>query len=113
MISGRVKVKHGVEVAELREESVIFTDGSEIPADVVIFAYVCLLLHQSFILVGFNCRTGYQSIHHEFVRIFGKETIDRAGPIWGIDEEGEQRNVYRPTGHPAVNLTIPESSYLT
>lgn len=40
VISGRVKVKHGVEVAEFKEESVVFSDGSEIPADVIIFAYV-------------------------------------------------------------------------
>ncbi|KXN81177.1 putative indole-3-pyruvate monooxygenase YUCCA7 [Leucoagaricus sp. SymC.cos] len=84
VISGRVGVKHGVEVAELKEESVVFTDGSEIPADVVIFA------------------TGYESIHHTLIKIFGKETIDRAGGIWGLDEEGELRNVYRPSGHPGL-----------
>lgn len=38
VLSGRVKVKHGVEIAELKEESVVLTDGSELPADVVIFA---------------------------------------------------------------------------
>lgn len=46
MISGRVKVKHGVEVAELKENSVVFSDGSEIPADAVIFAYVLVSLLQ-------------------------------------------------------------------
>ncbi|KAF9449017.1 FAD/NAD(P)-binding domain-containing protein [Macrolepiota fuliginosa MF-IS2] len=84
VISGRVKVKHGVEVAELKEDSVVFTDGSEILADAVIFA------------------TGYHSINDELVRIFGKTTVDRAGQMWGLDEEGELRNVYRPTGHPAL-----------
>jgi hypothetical protein len=43
VISGRVQVKHGVEIDEMKEESVVFTDGSEIPADVIIFAYVFLL----------------------------------------------------------------------
>ncbi|KAF5356908.1 hypothetical protein D9756_006870 [Leucocoprinus leucothites] len=84
IISGRVGVKHGVEVAELKEESVVFTDGSEIPADAVIFA------------------TGYRSIHENLVRIFGEETVQRTSPIWGLDAEGELRNVYRQTGHPGL-----------
>ncbi|KAF9448823.1 FAD/NAD(P)-binding domain-containing protein [Macrolepiota fuliginosa MF-IS2] len=84
VISGRVKVKHGVELAELKEESVVFTDGSEVPADAVIFA------------------TGFDSIHDDIVKIFGKTTIDRAGQLGGTDEEGELKNVYRPTGHPAL-----------
>jgi hypothetical protein len=46
VISGQVAVKHGVEVVELKEESVVFTDGSEVPADVVIFA--CVLGINSF-----------------------------------------------------------------
>lgn len=84
ILSGRVGVKHGVEIAEMREESVIFTDGSEIPADAVIFA------------------TGYRPVRENQVRIFGEETIQRAGPMWGLDDEGELNGVYRPTGHPAL-----------
>lgn len=85
VLSGRVNVKHGVEVACLKEDAVVFTDGSEVPADVVIFA------------------TGYKSAHENFMKIFGKETIDRTGKhFWGLDEEGELRNVFRPTGHPAL-----------
>lgn len=41
IISGRVKVKHGVEVARLEPDSVVFTDGSSVAADVVIMAYAC------------------------------------------------------------------------
>jgi NADH dehydrogenase FAD-containing subunit len=40
VISGRVQVKYGAEVASFKEESVVLSDGSEIPADAVIFAYV-------------------------------------------------------------------------
>lgn len=40
------------------------------------------------------------------MEIFGQETIQRAGLLWGLDEEGELRNVYRPTGHPAVSVLV-------
>lgn len=37
---GKVKVKQGVEIDHLEAEQVIFTDGSTIPADVIIFSCV-------------------------------------------------------------------------
>jgi len=109
ILCGRVGVKHGVELAEMREESVIMTDGSEIPADAVIFAYVPFFNA----LYGFECnpyRTGYHSIHESLVQMFGEETMKRAGRFWGLDEEGELRQVYRPSGHPAVSSTISRAS---
>ncbi|KAJ3574925.1 hypothetical protein NP233_g1442 [Leucocoprinus birnbaumii] len=84
IISGRVVVKHGVEIAEAKEESVVFSDGSEIPADDVIFA------------------TGYHPPYANLVKIFGEEMAQRGGHYWGLDDEGELRGVYRPTGHPAL-----------
>ncbi|EKM77860.1 hypothetical protein AGABI1DRAFT_76892 [Agaricus bisporus var. burnettii JB137-S8] len=84
VLSGRVKVKHGVEVASFKEESIILSDGSEIPADVVIFA------------------TGYHAIHDEIIKVFGYETAEKAGRLGGVDEEGERINTFRPTGHPAL-----------
>lgn len=37
---GKIKVKQGVEIDHLEAEHVAFTDGSVIPADVVIFSCV-------------------------------------------------------------------------
>jgi hypothetical protein len=34
--------------------------------------------------------------------IFGDEIIERAGPAWGLDAEGEVIGQYRPTGQPGV-----------
>lgn len=109
ILCGRVAVKHGVEVAEMREESVIMTDGSEIPADAVIFAYAPFLDS----LYDFECdpfSTGYHAIHENLAQMFGEETMKRAGRFWGLDEEGEIRQVYRPTGHPAVCSIITRTS---
>ena len=38
IISGKVKVKHGVELKEYQTKGIILSDGSTIPADSVIYA---------------------------------------------------------------------------
>ncbi|KAJ7029866.1 FAD/NAD-P-binding domain-containing protein [Mycena alexandri] len=83
--SGKVKIKHGVELAEFNTDSVVFTDGSSLEADVVIFA------------------TSYENIGDTMRKtILGDEIMDRVGPVWGLDEEGELRGCYRPTGQPGL-----------
>ncbi|KAJ7184426.1 FAD/NAD-P-binding domain-containing protein [Mycena filopes] len=79
--SGKVKIKHGVELAEFKQDSVVFTDGSTLEADAVIFA-------TSFENIGDTLRKTF----------FGDEIMDRVGPVWGLDAEGEIRGCYRPTG---------------
>ncbi|KAJ7771529.1 hypothetical protein B0H16DRAFT_1409934 [Mycena metata] len=32
----------------------------------------------------------------------GDEIMDRVGPVWGLDDEGELRGCYRPTGQPGL-----------
>ncbi|KAK7008195.1 hypothetical protein R3P38DRAFT_2791530 [Favolaschia claudopus] len=80
--SGKIKIKHGVEIERFTETSAIFTDGSSIALDVVIFA------------------TGYRSIRDTLRQIFGDEIIDQTSTVWGVDEEGELNGCYRPSGHP-------------
>ncbi|KAL0581362.1 hypothetical protein V5O48_000626 [Marasmius crinis-equi] len=84
IIDGKVKVKTGVEVEKMAGNDVLFTDGSSLQADAVIFA------------------TGYEFIRDVMKKTFGSETIDRTTPVWGLDEEGEFRGSYRPTGHPGL-----------
>jgi len=38
--------------------------------------------------------------------VFGEETIERTGPVWGLDHEGELRGCYRPSGHPGVGFPL-------
>ena len=58
-----------------------FADGTTLPADVIVFA------------TGFvgNLRNMAQEI-------FGKEVADLAGDYWGLDDEGEIRGAFKPTG---------------
>lgn len=37
-------------------------------------------------------------------KIFGNEIINRTHEVWGLDEEGELRGCYRPSGQPGVSL---------
>ncbi|KAJ6466147.1 FAD/NAD-P-binding domain-containing protein [Mycena vitilis] len=82
--SGQVKIKHGVEIARLTEDSAIFTDGSSLPADVILFA------------------TGYENIRDTMRGLFGDRVIDQTRPVWGVDEEGEIRGCYHSSGHPGL-----------
>ncbi|KAJ7042124.1 dimethylaniline monooxygenase [Mycena alexandri] len=82
--SGKVKIKHGVEVTRLENNSVVFTDGSFLEADAVVLA------------------TSFKSIRDKMRGIFGDAVIDQTDPVWGLDDEGEIRGCYRPSGHPGL-----------
>lgn len=82
IVDGKVKVKHGQEISEVLPNGLRFADGSEVQADEIVFA------------------TGYQNMRTQARAIFGDEVADRVGDVWGWDEEGEMRTIWRGTGHP-------------
>ncbi|KAL8816309.1 MAG: hypothetical protein Q9223_004658 [Gallowayella weberi] len=79
---GKIKIKQGQEIAQVKEHSLTFGDGSELEADEIVFA------------------TGYQNMRETARKIFGDELADRVKDVWGFDEEGETRTMWRRTGHP-------------
>ncbi|KAJ7235390.1 FAD/NAD(P)-binding domain-containing protein [Mycena rebaudengoi] len=88
IIDGKVKIKQGVDVKEVVPDGLVFQDGSKIVADVIVLA------------------TGHQPIISNAVAIFGEGIKDKVGSrIWGLDEEGELRGCYRPTGQPGLWFT--------
>ncbi|THG97872.1 hypothetical protein EW026_g4211 [Hermanssonia centrifuga] len=82
--SGDIKVKQGVAPKSFGEKSLVFEDESELPADAVIFA------------------TGYINIRETNKKLFGADIIDQTSHVWGLDDEGELRGSYRPSGHPGL-----------
>ncbi|KAF7350593.1 Flavin-binding monooxygenase [Mycena sanguinolenta] len=80
--SGQVKIKQGVEIARFTKNSAVFTDGSSLEVDAVIFA------------------TSYESIRDTMRGLFGDAVMDQTSAVWGVDEEGEIKGCYRPSGHP-------------
>lgn len=87
IIDGEIRIKPAVEVERLTRKGLVFSDGTEMPADVII---------QS---------TGYHSMHEVVAQIVSRETADRIGPCWGLGSgtkndpgpwQGELRNMYKP-----------------
>ena len=62
------------------------SDGTAIEADLVVLA------------------TGYDNQQEGVRRLFGDEVADRVGPIWGFDEHGFMRNMWKRTGQPGFWL---------
>jgi cation diffusion facilitator CzcD-associated flavoprotein CzcO len=82
IVDGKIKIKQGQEIAEILPHSIRFEDGSELPADEIIFA------------------TGYKNMRSQARKIFGDELADQVKDVWGFDEEGELRTIWKKTGHP-------------
>ena len=92
VIDGEIKLKSG-QVREITERSVILEDGTELPADVIVYA------------------TGYGSMNGWVADLIDRETADRIGKVWGLGSdtpkdpgpwEGEQRNMWKPTQQEAL-----------
>ena len=60
----------------------MLADGTELPADEIVLA------------------TGFQNMRSTARKIFGDELADRVKDVWGFDEEGEMRTMWRRSGHP-------------
>jgi len=84
---GKIKLAHG-QVSHLTRDSVVLADGTELPADVVVYA------------------TGYGSMNGWAADLIGQDVADKVGKVWGLGSEtpkdpgpweGEQRNMWKPT----------------
>ncbi len=90
---GRIKLKTRVSVKEIKEHSVVFSDGSELPADLIVYA------------------TGYGSMNGWAAELISQEVADKVGKVWGLGSnttkdpgpwEGEPRNMWKPTRQEAL-----------
>lgn len=82
IVDGKIKVKHGQEITEIRPHGIKFADGSELEADEIVLA------------------TGYQNMRTQARLLFGDELADRVGDVWGYNPEGEFRTIWQRSGHP-------------
>ncbi|RFU28443.1 hypothetical protein B7463_g7874, partial [Scytalidium lignicola] len=81
IIDGKIKIK-GSALSEVTERGVKFEDGEELEADEIIFA------------------TGYLNMRTQCRKIFGDKVADKVKDVWGFDEDGELRTIWRQSGHP-------------
>jgi putative flavoprotein involved in K+ transport len=85
--AGEIKLKVGT-VERLTEDAVVMADGTELPADVVVYA------------------TGYNSMNGWAADLISPAVADKVGKVWGLGSgtakdpgpwEGELRNMWKPT----------------
>ncbi|MDQ3058151.1 MAG: NAD(P)/FAD-dependent oxidoreductase [Pseudomonadota bacterium] len=86
--NGDVKLKSGVDIARITENSVVLSDGTELEADLIVYA------------------TGYGSMNGWVERLVSPEMATKVGKCWGLGSdttkdpgpwEGELRNMWKPT----------------
>jgi len=92
IIDGKIRLASG-QIEEITENSVKLANGTELPADVIVYA------------------TGYGSMNGWVADIINAETADKVGKVWGLGSdtpkdpgpwEGEQRNMWKPTQQEAL-----------
>ncbi|KAI5123150.1 hypothetical protein M0805_000853 [Coniferiporia weirii] len=88
IINGKVKVKQGVEIDHLTSTGAVFTDGSELETDSIIFA------------------TGWHPAREKLKGTFGEDVINRTSELLGNDKDGEIRVGYKPSGQPGLWFAI-------
>ena len=104
---GTIRIKGNVSLKGFTEDGIVFSDGSELPADVVVFAYA---FHLVSLLCGADTSspyhsTGHQNMRESNVEMLGEEVMSKTGPVFGLDEEGELNGSYRPCGHPGASIS--------
>lgn len=82
IIDGKIKVKQSQDFAEIIPNGMRFADGSDLPADEIVFA------------------TGYKNMRTTAREIFGAEIADQVKDVWGFNEAGELRTIWQKSGHP-------------
>ncbi|PTB16809.1 FAD-dependent oxidoreductase [Trinickia symbiotica] len=91
--NGEIKLKSRVSIAQIKAHSVVFSDDSELCADLIVYA------------------TGYGSMNAWAAEIISQEVADKVGKVWGLGSdtirdpgpwEGELRNMWKPTKQEAL-----------
>ncbi|MEN9316315.1 MAG: hypothetical protein RIS35_2708 [Pseudomonadota bacterium] len=91
--NGSIRLRSGVRVAEIRERAVVLDDGTELPADLIVYA------------------TGYGPMNEWAAELISQQVADRVGLCWGLGSgttldpgpwEGELRNLWKPTAQPGL-----------
>ncbi len=90
---GRIALRSPVQIRQIRPRSVVLDDGSELPADLIVYA------------------TGFGPMSEWAEKLISREVADQVGLVWGMGSgttrdpgpwEGELRNMWKPTAHPAL-----------
>lgn len=88
IVEGKIKMLDFEKVARFVPSGVCLGNGAVEPFDDIILA------------------TGYQDLSHDIELLFGREIAQKVGKGIGLAEDGEYRNMGRPTGQPHLWLML-------
>ncbi len=87
IVNGKISLIQYKNIEKFISEGVLMKDGNQIKADLLVTA------------------TGYKN-QQDVVRLYlGDEIANRVGKVWGFDDFGEQRNMWRRTRQPGLWFT--------
>ncbi|THU84251.1 FAD/NAD(P)-binding domain-containing protein [Dendrothele bispora CBS 962.96] len=84
IVDRKIKLKSDSEIDRFTESGVLFKDGTELKADVVVLA------------------TGFGDFRSTIWRICDEESGRKCRKIWGLDDDGELKGCYRDLGVPGL-----------
>ena len=87
IISGQIGLLQYADIESFVAEGARLRDGSVVPADLLVLA------------------TGYKNQQDAVRAYLGDAIADRIGPVWGFDDGGELRNMWRQTAQPGLWFT--------
>lgn len=106
----KIKLKQGKEIVKLSSSGVLFEDGVELPADLVVmatgmsplrlYAPIDPLADAAMNLLG------YTSIRDTVKRVISSDVAARLGTCWGQDQQGEIPSVWRHSGVPRFWMQV-------
>ena len=91
--NGSIHLRSGVTIEHINPRSVRLSDGSQLPADLIVYA------------------TGYGSMNNWLADLISPAVADKVGKVWGLGSdtpkdpgpwEGELRNMWKPTQVPQL-----------
>ncbi|KAG6382176.1 hypothetical protein JVT61DRAFT_826 [Boletus reticuloceps] len=81
IVNGDIKLKNGNAIERFTQKGLKFADGTELEADIVVFA------------------TGYGDPRDSMRDVCGPQIADKVKKVWGLTKEGEVSGIWRDSGH--------------
>lgn len=84
LINGEIGLLHYEDIERFTTEGALMKNGHVEKADLIVAA------------------TGYQPPSEVVRKLLGNEIAEKIGPVWGLDQDGEMCNMYKPTPQPGL-----------
>jgi hypothetical protein len=84
LVAGKIGLAQFADIERFVSEGARLKSGEMLPADLIVLA------------------TGYKGQEELVAKLFGQETAERVGPIWGFGPEQELRNMFMRTPQPGL-----------